>query len=361
MKTSWIKMLVIAGSLSLLVGCSADRAQLVSQPSAAKPGDTIPVVLSDVYVVVSTTATTSAAYKRDSLHVVYGLPAGWSVVSSDYYVANGLRLNQIAGIAADSALLLTLLQDSLAAYTSRESAMAADPTWKSFFVHKTLKAHGFSMDSIQVAVDSVGQWVSYGAKININIPAGTAMDTSFPVSSLPIDTSTLTSSEKFLFGSVKTIWVKTVPIVCFARIAVGQVQSTFNLYYFSKTDSLPSTAKSILPNYDIGDMAYAAININSNNPVLLQPSSRTQHSLLTVGAGPAATTVIKVGSLDGGRISICNAAGKTIRLFQAGAGQSGPIVWDHTTSSGEAVGTGTYVIRLESAGRVLSQAIRIVK
>jgi hypothetical protein len=360
MKKAYVRMLVIAGILSLLVGCSADRAQLVSQPSAAKPGDTISVVLSDVYVIVSTTSTTSAAYKRDSLHVVYGLPSGWSVVSSDYYVANGLRLNQIAGIAADSALLLTLLQDSLAAYTARESAMAADPTWKSFFVHKTLKAHGFSMDSILVAVDSVGQWVPYGAKLNINIPAGTAMDTSFPVSSLPIDTSTLTSSEKFLLGSIKTIWIKTVPIVCFARIAVGQVQSTFNLYYFTKTDSLPPAATPLL-DYDIGDMAYAAININRNNPVLLQPSARSQHGLLTVGAGPAATTVINVGSLDGGRISICNAAGKTIRLFQASPNQSGPIVWDHTTSSGETVGTGTYVIRLESAGRVLSQAIRIVK
>ncbi len=352
------KLLLVSGILALLIGCSADRAQLVSQPSAERPGDTIPVVLSDVYVIVSTTESTTVAYQRDSIHVVYGLPAGWSVVSSNYYVASALKINQIASIATDSALLLTLLQDSLATYTSRESAMKADPSWKSYFSHKTLSAHGFGTDSIPVNVDSVGQWQPYAAKIGLNFPKGTPMDTSLAVSSLPIDTSSIPSVVKLLYGNVKTIWVKTIPIVCFARIAVGQSQNTFNLYYFTKTAGLPSSTQSLIPNFDKGDMTYAPININSNNAVKLAPALLRACGLLRITAGQGRVTLFSLGG-DGGTLSICDMEGRTIRSF--GAPAQGPIAWDGTNTQGLAAGAGNYVARYRSDHFAVTQTFHFVR
>jgi hypothetical protein len=352
------KSILVAGILALVMGCSADRAQLISQPSAVKPGDTIPVVLSDVYLMVSTTQSTTAAFTRDSLHVVFGLPAGWSVLSANYYVASGLKINQITSVAANATLLAALLQDSLPAYQSKSSAMFANPSWKSYFSNKTLYAHDYGTDSIPVNVNSVGQWLPYGAKIGLNYPVGTVMDTSFAVSSLPIDTSTIPSGAKFLFGSIKTIWVKTVPIVCFARIIVGSAQDSFNLYYFTKTDSIPSTAVSLIPNYDKGDMTYAKIDVNILNAVRLQPSCAARSALFRVTSGSGATTRFDLGG-TGGKLSICDVSGKAVQTFDRPGSQS--IVWDGTTALGSAAQTGLYVARYESRAGVASQTLKIIR
>ncbi len=357
----------IAGSAFLfaalwfIAGCSADKAELISQPGTAKPGDTISVVLSDIYVIVSTTASTTTAYERDSLHVVFGIPAGWELLSADYYLASGLKINQITSIASDSTLLTGLLTDSLAVYQARETPLAPDPSWSSYFVNKTMYAHDFGTDSIPVNVDSVSQWVSFGAKIGLSYPKGTAMDTSYAVSSLPIDTSSIPAAVKILYGSVKTIWVKTVPIVCFARMVTGPQADSVNLYYFTKTNSLPSSAVTLIPDFDKGDLTYAPITLSTGNAVRNNSASPTAFGALRIRAGAGETTVFEISDQGKAELSICDMTGQTVRRFNVRSALAQTVTWDGTTSGGVRVKAGMYIARLETQGQAGSLVFCIVK
>jgi hypothetical protein len=347
---------------SFFIGCSIDRAQIVSHPSAAKPGDTISVFFSDVYVIVSDSSVLKTEYKRDSVHAVYGLPAGWSVLSSDYYVANGFKINDITRIATDTTLLEKMVQDSLAAFTANKTAMKKDDSWKKYFVNKTLDAHGFKRDSIKVAVDSVGQWLPYAAKIDFHFPVGTKMDTSIAVSSLPIDTAAIPAIVTLLYGNVKELWIKTVPIICFARIVTGQTEGDFNLYYFTKTGILPTSSSfSLVPNFDQGDLTYAPININMASAVVQVPGNLPAGvGLLRLSNGPGSSTLIEVTQRFGA-LSIFDVTGKTIKRLGSTGAKHGVFIWDWTNASGAAVKAGSYVVRLESNAGNVSKQVRVVR
>jgi hypothetical protein len=362
MNYSILKTILLFGVLGFFIGCSGDRTQLVSHPTAAKPGDTISVIFADAYIIVCDSNVLTTELKRDSLHAVYGLPAGWSVLSSDYYVASGIQMNSVMNIVSDPTLISKLLQDSIATYMAKKTPMSTDITWKNYFTNKTLTAHGFALDSIQVNVNNVSQWLSYAAKISFKYSVGTKMDTSIAVSSLPIDTTNLSSFAKNYIRSYDTIWIKTVPIVCFARIIVGQLEGDFNLYYFTKTGVLPTPSIfPAIPNFDKGDLTYAAININKANAVMQLPSLSRAESLLRVCPGPGSTTRIGIGAHAVGELSICDIAGKTVRRFGLAEKQNPVIVWDQTTSAGAKVNTGVYVVRLQTKEQSAAQTVRIVK
>lgn len=342
--------------LSLLVGCSLDRCQIISHPSTAKPGDTISVLFSDIYIVISNTPTLSGTFARDSLHAGYGLPSGWSVLSSDYYIATGIRMSQMASLVSNPSQIMTLIQDSLAVYTARKSPMTADNGWSAFFTGRTFEAHNAAnTDSIRVVAGTIGQWTAYSSKISLSIPSGTKMDTGVALTALPIS-STIQAEIKALYKT-DSIWVKAIPIVCFASIIAGQTVGTDTLLYYTKTDSISTSTSAY--NFDKGDMTFAPINITPNNAVQLLPALHNARPPLSVSAGHAATTRIEVGGPGGGSVSICDMAGRTIRTFDAP--HNAAIIWDRTTSSGARMGTGTFVVRYESRSAIAAQTLRIVK
>ena len=356
MARSILQTVFIASLLWLFAGCSLDRCQIISHPSAAKPGDTISVLFSDIYIIISTTPALSGTYARDSLHAGYGLPLGWSVLSSDYYIATGIKMSQMASLVSDPSQIMTLIQDSLAVYTARKSPMTADNGWSAYFTGRTFEAHNAAnTDSIQVVASTIGRWTAYSSKISLSIPSGTKMDTSVALTALPIS-STIQAEIKALYRT-DSIWVKAIPIVCFASIIAGQTVGTDTLLYYTKTDSISTSTSAY--NFDKGDMTYAPININPNNAVQLLPPMRNARTLLCVSAGPAATTRIEVGGLGGGTVSICDMAGRTMRTFDAP--QNAAIVWDRTTSFGARVGAGTFVVRYESRSGIAAQTVRFVK
>ena len=339
-----------------MAGCSLDRCQIISHPSAAKPGDTISVLFSDIYIIISTTPTLSATYARDSLHAGYGLPLGWSVLSSDYYIATGIRMSQMASLVSNPSQIMTLIQDSLAAYTARKSPMTADNGWRAFFTGRTFEAHNAAnTDSIRVVANNIGQWSAYSSKISLSIPSGTKMDTGVALTALPIS-STIQAEIKALYKT-DSIWVKAIPIVCFASIIAGQTAGTDTLLYYTKTDSISKSTSAL--NFDKGDMTYAPININPNIAVRLIPVFRSPRSLLRVSAGPGASTLIEVGGVGTGSLSICDMAGKIIRRYDAL--HNAAIIWDRTTSTGVRVGTGTFMVRYESTSGSAAQIIPVVK
>jgi hypothetical protein len=364
MPRKYVKFLIVIAILLNFIGCSLDRCQLISHPSSAKPNDTISVILSDIYIILSDTSITRQSYVRDSLHIVYGLPNGWSVLASDYYIASTIQINQIANIATDTSLLLKMLTDSLNAYISRKSPMSLDNSWKNYFKNKTLTAHGFALDSIRVNVDSVEQWIPYAAQIGLSFPSGTKMDTGIPLSSLPIDTSTLSATIKSFLKTYDTIWVKTVPIICFAQIIVASNEDTTNLYYFTKTGRIPSSGGiSLLPNYDKGDMSYATIFVSAKNSVKYLFNKNTAHSLLNVYYQNSINSPVNIfiNTNSKWRLSIFDIKGEIVKKFEQNNYSSNFIKWDKTTYKAERVLPGVYTIQLHTDNQNIFQAINILK
>jgi hypothetical protein len=362
---STFQTVLVVSFLCFMAGCSVDRAQIISHPSSAKPGDTITVLFSDIYLIISSTPTSTQSYIRDSLHAGYGLPAGWSVLSSDYYIATGIRMNQMASLVSDPSRVMALIQDSLALYTARKTAMTKDNGWSAYFTGKTFTAHSVANnDSVRVPANNVGQWLAYSSRINLSVPTGTKMDTGVALASLPIDSATLGTISS-LYGT-DSIWVKAIPIVCFAQIVAGRTEGIDTLLYFTKTGPKPSTAISFIPNYDKGDMTYVPITITPKNAVLQPFAGHTGNALLQVS--PATITsgsriAMSIGAAGPWRLSIFDAAGKNVRSFSAANASPAlnQIIWDGTTETGSILHTGTYCIKLESAGKMASQLLHIIK
>lgn len=362
---STLQTVLVLSFLCFMTGCSLDRAQIISHPSVAKPGDTITVLFSDIYLIISATPTTAQPYTRDSLHTGYGLPAGWSVLSSDYYIANGIRMSQMASLMSDPSLIMNLIQDSLALYTAQKTAMTKDNGWDTYFTGKTFTAHSIAnTDSIRVIADSVGQWTAYSGRINLSVPQGTKLDTGISLASLPIDSATR-GRISTVYGS-DSIWVKAIPIVCFAQIVAGQTEGIDTLMYFTKTGPKPSTGISFIPNYDKGDMTYVPITIAPQNAVLRPLTGRTGSALLRVS--PATMTrgsriAMSIGAAGPWRLSIVDAAGKTMRGFSSsGNGPAGSnVIWDGASVSGGCVQAGIYWAKLESGTAAATHSVRIVK
>jgi hypothetical protein len=362
---SLIRVVLVLNLLCFFFGCSVDRAQIISHPATAKQGDTIQVLLSDIYLVISATPSSTQSYTRDSLHVGYGLPAGWSVLSSDYYIASGIKISQMASIMSDPSLIMNLIQDSLAAYMTRKSPMTKDTGWSGYFTGKTFSAHNVaSNDSIRVTANSIGQWNAYSSRIDLSVPSGTKMDTGIALTSLPIDSAT-----RSLITSVyrtDSIWIKAIPIVCFAQLIAGQAEGVDTLLYFTKTGPEPSTGFSLIPNYDTGDMTYVPITILPQNAVLMPLAGHAVRGLLQVC--PATLTsgakiTMSIGCAAPWRLSICDASGKMIRSFSTGNASSAnnQIIWGGTSSAGSVPEAGVYCVKLESAGKIESQTIRVLK
>jgi hypothetical protein len=361
MNHSILKTILLFCVLGFFTGCSLDRVQIISHPTAVKPGDTISVLFSDIYIIIAATPTLTQTYSRDSLHIGYGLPSGWSLLSSEYYVATGIQLGQMSSLISDPTLIMQLIQDSLALYMARKLPMTKDNGWSGFFTGKTFSAHNTAnTDSIRLIANTVGKWTAYSSRISISAANGAKMDTGVALTSLPVDSSTRKMISSFYHTD--TIWVKTIPIVCFARLIAGQTEKDDTLYYYTKTDVMPTPAAlQSQYNFDRGDMTYAVININKANAVEQIPSHSRAQSLLTVRQGTGATTRIGIGAKTRGELSICDIMGKTVWRFGLAQNQNSDVVWDHTTSAGARVNPGVYVVRLQAQEQSAAQTVRIVK
>jgi hypothetical protein len=365
MMNTILRLVVVLGLLCFFSSCSVDRCQIITHPSSAQQGDTISVLFSDIYIIISTTPTLTQTYTRDSLHAGYGLPAGWSVLSSDYYIATGIKMSQMASLMTNPSQIATLIQDSLAAYTARKSPMTKDNGWGAYFTGKTFEAHNAANnDSIQVVANNIGQWMAYSSKISLSVPSGTKMDTGVALTSLPLSAATVSQIKSFY--NTDSIWVKAIPIVYFARVIASQAVGTDTLLYYTKTGPKPAGGISIIPNYDKGDMSYAPIDIVPNNAVIWPLSGHGNHSLLSVFPStllPGNSVTIGVGSTQPWKLYIFDASGKTVRSFSATGGPQpdNRIVWDGTSANGSVLTAGTYCLKLESAGKVASQLLHIIK
>ena len=198
-----LQLALVTSAMYLLIGCSADSVQILSQATQAKPGDTITIKLVNAYLYLTDTSRLNAAATRDSFHVAFGLPDGWSVVSMSYYPAYNFKVPGILNGGIDTAALLNQdyskvtqqinrnldqsfaqnnLQDSLAKFEAGQMPMIRDNGMKAAFAGRTIDAHDqLNVTTIKVSTDSVKNWSAYSSIVSLICPAGTKTDTAVGV------------------------------------------------------------------------------------------------------------------------------------------------------------------------------------
>jgi hypothetical protein len=359
-----LKLFFICAGTCLFVGCSVDTLAIIEHPEGAKPNSQFSVAMLNNYVYLVNSSRIMLPVTRDSLHVAFGLPQGWAVEGVKYYVASDLDL---VAYMADSSMteeeMSEAFGDSLAVYLSRATAMTADPGIATAFAGRTFTANNPDLDSIVVQADDVGQWLGYGAKVNITLAAGSECDTFFVNDSLEgLDS---------LGGgmSLDTIGMSLVPVFIFAVVEVGPDEDTVNLFYYSKTGVLPPAqidSSDMTALTDQGYMAYVPLNVSSTLSVRDRISAQARTPAPEIYPNPFRQgTSVRIGTgMNSGGIrtaAIYSASGVLVRTLSANTGPQSRMVWDGLDDGGRTCLPGVYLVKFSAGGKSFCRSVTLMQ
>lgn len=360
--------------IALLTGCSTDQVQIVEHPSKASPGDTFTIQFVDFYLYLSNTSYVLLPVKRDSIHVLAGLPDGWSVISADFYAQKNFKISSVADLN-DTAAIQKMIRDSIAKYSSSKASMKNDPTLVASFSGRQVDAHNGGNDSsITVSTDSVKQWFGFSAPLNINYSMGSKLDTAIDIDTLlalagnskflPSGTTVDTSVLDSLPINVDTVGISMVPIVAFVKIKTGSVEGNYKLYYYSKTGPLPDAVldtSSGIPDMDIGDMVYTTVSLG-NASVISRFTPQVKRFSINAYPNPFTANVqidFETTCSDKSNVRIFSSNGRLMKSLVPTI--SGHAVWDGTDIYGRTVHTGSYLIQVKDDKKAVVKRVELVR
>ena len=353
-------------ALCVMVGCSIDRVEIVDHPSAAKPGDTINVTLSNIYNYISNSSVVMFPESRDSLHVLIGMPNGYEVISLDFYAAKNLNIAQL--LSTETSALEQILDDSLASFYAQKQPMTLDGGLVQMFSGRSITAHGEDIDELDVNTNDVAQWAGFSSRVNISLTAGSRLDTAMALESFldfaensgftdPIDTAGLGD----LPISVDTVGLKVIPVFIFARIKTASRENEDTLFYYTKTGALPSPGSGSttqISDIDIGDMVFVPLRIDATS--IKRPRSKGQSGQMRVYQNNVNQNVyINIGTtpLNGVTVEIYSMTGTLVKKIIPDAPV---IVWDGRDKHGRAVKSGSYIVRVIQGSHILTSTFKIL-
>jgi hypothetical protein len=353
-------VLLLIICLSLLIGCSIDKAGVIEHPERAKPGDTISVLLSDIYMYVSNSSRIDEQVVRDSIHVLAGLPKEWSVTGLDFYTFKDFKYSKI--INSNSSSIDSILRDSVSSFESKKSPMSRDYGLSDSFKGRELDAHNIKDDStVTITADNVDQWIGFSAPLGIVFQKGSSTDVAVPMdSAINIYKNSGLSDGTFDPSSIgmipyDTIGINVIPILVFARIKVGvQDKGKHTLYYYTKTGKIPSMQPQIGGNdKDIGDMVFVNVDISTasvnNRLVAVKPFCiKARPDRIQINLGDISRSVnADIFSIDGQLVKRLNPV------------SSGAFFWGGVNETGCKVSPGAYYIRIVDGKEQFIQKIEM--
>ncbi len=351
-----MKRMIAAGicslSLMAMIGCTTDTAQIIEHPTTTQPGSTITVKLASAFAYGTFGKMYFSQVSRDSLHVLLGLPEGWSVEGIDCYVAKDYKaakslaeIQDFESLMQDPANqdLVQEFQDSLVSFELRKTPMPADPSLNGSLAGRSFTASAYdpSQGDIDVDADSITNWNAFSSKISLSYQAATKTDTFIVLDSAM--KAAVQEGMPGMFFLSDTVGITVVPMFVFARIKTGDEAGEYQLYYYTKTNSIAN-----YNDLDQGSMAYATVVLDPNAPV-----KTARNSTMTAGAlkaNPAVfsgSTRIQLPSeaVSGAKVSILSLRGQVIKSFGDISSGTSQISWDGTDQSGKRVKSGTYIVR----------------
>jgi hypothetical protein len=237
-------ILCIAAGLVLFGfnGCTIDTLTMMDHPESVKPASSLDAQILGTFVVMMPGKTSlKSAISRDSIHLGFGLPAGWSVESASFYYSPTLNMKTVGSTIAlsqtiDSAAMETLKRDSLAAYITKSTPLTPSSPQNTFFDGKSLPINTgeeIVSDSLDWLVcDSIDQWFMYTGKVGISI---SKFDT------VIINNGTIPDTSVKLPISIDTVGTSVAPVFFFVKLKAPSAEGDYPLYYYIKTGSLPKS------------------------------------------------------------------------------------------------------------------------
>jgi hypothetical protein len=334
-------------TFGLFIGCATDRVQMFEHPDSAAPGSTIDVVFCDLFVYASPADISIMNMKRDSAHVVVGLPDGYSVESMAYYVDKNFHVKKYIKDSLDEARLEKELKDSLLAYASRKLPMQKNNPLAAVVKNQTVTAHSMANaneDEIEldIKMSSIKQLAGYSSKIDISIPFGRAMDTSFALDSINELLQSIGGDSVDLgkyAGLAERVGVTVIPVIYFAKIKTGSVNSKDTLYYFSKTDAVVAEPDSL----DMGDMVYVPF-VNGTVKVLSHDGLK-QKSVFQIQPAKNGMMNIVLSDNNQSTIRIHSLTGTVLNQFTINGNSR---TWDMRDYHGNRVPSGKYIMSIQN-------------
>ncbi|MFP4164169.1 MAG: hypothetical protein ACLFQB_07905 [Chitinispirillaceae bacterium] len=362
-----VKLFLSTVTVLAMMGCSSDVIQVLEHPTTVKPGSVIKVKLSSAYVYGIPGKNYWSDISRDSLHVLFGLPEGWSIESVDFYAAKHFEAAKV--LAGDQNIesamngeyngLYAGLEDSLALFESRKEPMPANSALDPSLSGRTINARPYEPNGteIEVAADDVPTWTAYSSSVDLSYQAGSKTDTFTVLDENMKQMIQQYSPELTLLPD--TVGVTAVPFFVYATIRTGEQPGEYQLYYYSKTNSVSEYS-----DMDQGSMTYV--------PVVLDPQASVRSGIRTVPNGsisavPAvfsASTKIQLPfeRSPGARIDIISLSGRIVGSYSDLSTEASFFVWDGTGHNGGNVESGTYVIRyMDEQKNISSCKVRKVR
>lgn len=359
-------------ALAVLIGCSGfDTNQVLMHPEQVKPSASFNVALVNIYTYLSMDSVIAADVKRDSLHLLVGLPESWSVESAFMVVADDMTTTQLLALQ-DNVLDQTMLAGLLLKYQSRVVTLPVDGALASQISGDSISAHDrASGDEIMVKSDAVNMWKGFSAPVNILLAAGSKPDTMIALDTiLGVAAQGDTAMAELTANPLapEMVGINMIPVIVFLTVKSGTVERDDTLYYFSKTGAMNPPASALgtaLPDQEsaaqlaaleAGSMTFVPIAVSNTAAVA---GGRRIAPGATVSAASnrrQGTVSFDLGSLDPEQslISIYSLRGALIASITP---QAQMALWDGNDLHGHRLPAGAYVARIGRGAH--SQSLRV--
>lgn len=262
-----LTVFIASSVFAFLVGCSGfDTTQVLVHPDEIEGSSTFDVALVNVYTLPDTAVTFTNNVLRDSLHVLVGLPADWSVVSASMSVVKTMTFRELMALQANNVseaeLALQLIE-----VQKNAVQIPADALLTEQIKNRKIMAHDQTGDapSHEASFASADLWHGFSAPVNLTFEKGTAPDTVMPVDSAAKIAATLgmidTSSAKVIYGTQKTwpipdtIGLSMIPVMVFLKVKAPAMVTSDTLYYFTKSGKIATATSPFVSLIGIKDTA----------------------------------------------------------------------------------------------------------
>jgi hypothetical protein len=360
MKKQLFALLSSLAIFTIMTGCSTDRLEMVNIPAETKPGQTISAVMVNAYTYLSPNSNIVSEMfeaKRDSIHVMVRVPAGYEIAGIKSAVIRDLKGSKILGQLNN----LSDLSPLLSQYMTQLKPMIRNTNLDNAFKGKVFKAHS-SKDptaSVPTSTDQ-GTWIGYSAPFDVYIKAGDTLDTTVSIDSIlglaammGIDTSGINVDSIIKAqGSpveIKSVAFTTVPALIQVSLKTRSTEGKDSLFFYSITSSKFPTQTEITDGstIDLGSMLFAELNVSASAAPVVNHNTHQnqQHGLSISKNGSHCLIHYNTAGVEKGRsISIYSSQGVLVNRVKLS--QDGNAQWNYTDKRGLSVASGRYFVSL---------------
>jgi hypothetical protein len=375
MKKQLFAVLSSLAFFTMMTGCSTDRLEMASIPAEAKPGQTISALMVNAYTYLSPNSNIVMANfgaKRDSLHVMVRVPAGYEIAGIKSTVIRDLKGSKILSQLSNLSNLTPLLSQ----YMTQLQPMVRNTNLDNAFKGKTFNAHSSKDPTAAVPTSTdQGTWVGYSAPFNVEIKTGDTLDTMISVDSIMglasmmgIDTAGVNIDSiikaQGMPIEIKSIAFTTVPALIQVSLKTKSTEGKDSLFFYSMTSSKFPTQADITggSNIDLGSMLFSELNVSASAaPVVNHILQMNKQNGLSITKNSSLCQIHYTASgVEKGRsVSIYSSQGILVNRIKLS--QDGNAQWNYTDKRGLSVAPGRYFVSVGKSSIEKALPIDIIR